>query len=278
MTFHTRSYIAELRPFNCAMAAGASLIGIFVSSAEFTSALLITALFAFTAVFLITGGGNVINDYFDVDIDRINKPTRPLPAGLITQSKALVYACILLLLGTILASLLNSLCLAIAALSSALLILYSWRLKRSVLIGNLLVGYLTGSVFLFGGASVHAFYVPAVLFISAMFAIVSREIVKDIEDLAGDRRMGATTLPIKYGDSLSRKAAVLFMLIAVAVSPIPFIISAFGFTYLSIIAVADVALLAAAAFSWKSAASSARYMKYGMVIVLAAYVLGRITL
>ncbi len=277
MTFGIAGYIAELRPFNCAMAAGASLIGIFVSRAAFTYTLLIPAFLAFTAVFLITGGGNVVNDYFDVEIDRINKPTRPLPAGLITQSKALVFAAILLLLGTILASFINPVCFAIAALNSALLILYSWRLKRSALIGNLFVGYLTGSVFLFAGASVYAVYVPAVLFVSAMSAITSREIVKDIEDIAGDRRMGAMTLPIRYGSPLSRRAAALFMLIAVAVSPIPFIISAFGFTYLGIVAVADVVLLAAVAFSWASAARSARYMKYGMALVLVAYVIGRIT-
>ncbi|MGZ4935919.1 MAG: UbiA family prenyltransferase [Halobacteriota archaeon] len=277
MTFYIKGYITELRPFNCAMAAGASLIGIFVSRAVFTYSLFIPAFFAFIAVFLITGGGNVVNDYFDVDIDRINKPARPLPTGLITQSRALVYAGALLLVGTILASFINPICFVIAALNSALLILYSWRLKRSALMGNLLVGYLTGSVFLFGGASVYAFYVPAALFVSATFAITSREIVKDIEDIAGDRRMGATTLPIRYGIPLSRRAAALFMLIAVAVSPIPFIISAFGFTYLGIVVVADVVLLAAAAFSWTSAARSARYMKYGMVLVLIAYIIGRIT-
>ncbi|MGZ4901928.1 MAG: geranylgeranylglycerol-phosphate geranylgeranyltransferase [Halobacteriota archaeon] len=277
MTLHIKSYVTELRPLNCVMAGGASLIGLFVSRAVLTYALLIPAFLAFAAVLLVTGGGNVINDYFDVNIDRINKPTRPLPAGLITQSEARVYASILLLLGTVLALFINPICLVIAALNSMLLIFYSWRLKRSALIGNLLVGYITGSVFLFGGATVYALYIPSVLFVSAMFAITSREIIKDIEDVAGDRRMGAKTLPIRFGSPFARKVAVLFMLIAVGVSPIPYIVSAFGFTYLGIVVVADIVLLAAAAFSWTSATRSARYMKYGMALVLVAYVLGRIT-
>ncbi len=276
MTSRITGYITGLRPFNCAMAAAASLIGIFVSGAALTYTLFVPVFFAFTAVFLITGGGNVVNDYFDVDVDRINKPTRPLATGLITQSRALVYAGALLLVGTMLALYVNSTCFVIAALNATLLILYSWRLKQTTLIGNVLVGYLTGSVFLFGGASVNAFYVPSVLFVSAMFAITSREIVKDIEDIAGDRHMGAMTLPIRYGGRLARKAAALLMLAAVALSPIPFVISAFGVTYLGIIVVADVVLLAAAAYSWTSVARSARYMKFGMALVLAAYIIGRV--
>ncbi len=277
MTPHIKSYITELRPLNCAMAAGASLIGLLVSRAALTYPLLIPATLAFAAVFLVTGGGNVINDYFDVDIDRINKPTRPLPAGLITQSEARVYASMLLLLGTVLALFINPICLGIAALNSMLLIFYSWRLKRSALIGNLLVGYIAGSVFLFGGAAIYALYIPSVLFVSAMFAITSREIIKDIEDVEGDRRMGAKTLPIRFGSAFARKVAVLFMLVAVGVSPIPYIVSAFGFIYLGVVVVADVVLLAATALSWTSATQSARYMKYGMALVLIAYVLGGIT-
>ncbi len=276
MSFHVRGYISELRPFNCAMAAGASLIGIFVSGTAFTPTLLVPAFVAFLAVFLVTGGGNVINDYFDVDIDRINKPTRPLPAGLITPLAALAYAGLLLLIGIVLASSLTTLCVVLAALNSFLLVLYAWRLKRSALVGNLLVGYLTGSVFLFGGAAVYAVYTPTVLFISAMFATTSREIIKDIEDISGDRRLGAKTLPIRYGSSRSRTAAAVLMLLAVAVSPLPFLIGAFGLTYLVIVAVADAVLLAATAFAWTSASRSALYMKYGMALVLVAYVIGSI--
>ena len=276
MRFHIPRYVDEIRPLNCAMGAGASLIAILVSQATLTYAVLGPAVLAFLGVFLVTAGGNVINDYFDIDIDRINKPNRALPRGIITRSHALLYSIILLCLGIIASLLINPICFAIAALNSVLLLVYSWRFKRLALVGNLLVGYLAGSVFLFGGAAVFAFFIPSVLFASAMFAIISREIIKDVEDLRGDQYAGASTLPIRYGISLSLRAAALFMLAAVAFSLLPFIISEFGYVYLGIVGVADVILLYAVAVSSTSPALSSRVVKYGMVLVLVAYIVGRV--
>ena len=276
MRFHIASYVDEIRPLNCAMGAGASLIAIFVSQTTLTYVVLGPVVLAFLAVFLVTAGGNVINDYFDVDIDRINKPHRALPRGLITRSHALLYSIILLCLGIAASLLINPICFAIAALNSILLLVYSWRLKRSALVGNLLVGYLTGSVFLFGGAVVFAFFIPSVLFASAVFAITSREIIKDVEDLRGDQRAGASTLPIRYGIPLSLSAAALSMLAAIAVSPLPFILSEFGYLYLGIVGVADVILLYAVAVSRTAPELSSQIIKYGMILVLAAYIVGRV--
>jgi len=276
MRFHIASYVDEIRPLNCAMGAGASLIAIFVSQSTLTYVVLGPAVLAFLAVFLVTAGGNVINDYFDVDIDRINKPHRALPRGLITRSHALLYSIILLCLGIVASLLINPICFAIAALNSILLPVYSWRFKRSALAGNLLVGYLTGSVFLFGGAAVFAFFIPSVLFASAVFAITSREIIKDVEDLRGDQRAGASTLPIRYGISLSLRTAALSMLAAIAFSPLPFILSEFGYVYLCIVGVADAILLYAVAASWTAPVLSSRIIKYGMILVLVAYIVGRV--
>ncbi|MGD0172272.1 MAG: UbiA family prenyltransferase [Halobacteriota archaeon] len=276
MRSRTRSYIAEIRAFNCLMAAFASLIGVFVSKAPLAYDVIVPAVLAFVAVFLVTAGGNVINDYFDVDIDRVNKPRRALPSGLITRRSALVYALTLLLFGAAASLLINPICFGLAALNAVLLVLYSWKLKRSVLVGNLLIGYLTGSIFLFGGAAVYSFFIPGVLFVSAMLAITSREVVKDIEDLTGDRRAGASTLPIRYGVLGSLAAAALFMLAAVAVSPLPFIIGASGYPYLGIVIAADVILLYGVALSRSDPARASTVVKYGMVVVLLAYVVGGI--
>jgi len=276
MRSRTRTYIAEIRILNCLMAGFASLIGIFVSKAPLVYDVIVPALLAFAAVFLITAGGNVINDCFDVDIDRVNKPRRALPSGFITRRSALVYALTLLLLGVAASLFINPVCFGIAVLNAVLLVLYSGKLKRSVLIGNLLIGYLTGSLFLFGGAAVHSLFIPGVLFVSAMLAITSREVVKDIEDLMGDRRAGASTLPIRYGVSRSLATAALFMLAAVAVSPLPFIIGASGYPYLVIVIAADVTLLYGIVLSRSAPARASTVIKYGMLMVLFAYVIGGI--
>jgi geranylgeranylglycerol-phosphate geranylgeranyltransferase len=270
------AFVAEIRPLNCLMAAFAALIGIFVSKATLAYGTIGTILLAFIVVFLVTAGGNVINDYYDVAIDRVNKPRRALPSGRITRQTALFYALTLLLLGVAVSAFINPLCFGIATLNAALLVLYSWKLKRSALIGNLLVGYLTGSVFLFGGAAVSTVFIPGVLFLSATLAITSREIVKDVEDLTGDKRAGASTLPIRYGRTASLTAAALFMLTAVAISPLPFIISAFGYVYLAVVLVADVVLLYGVAMSRSAPSTASSVIKYGMLVVLIAYIIGGI--
>ena len=271
-----KGYLAALRPLNCLMGSIASVIGGFVSAPLLSSSLIYHLSLASIAVFLIIGGGNSINDYFDVEIDKINRPNRPVPSGALTQLWILIYSAMLLSVGVVVSGAINFTCLAIAMINSTLLVLYSWKFKRSALIGNVLIGYLTGSTFLFGGAAVSAYFIPSILFLSAMFAITSREIIKDVEDLRGDLQVGATTLPIKCGVQPSLLLAACFMFVAVVLSPIPFLISAFGWAYLSIVVVADIILMYSIALSWSSPTKASTYIKYGMVVVLMAYVLGRI--
>jgi len=81
MQSRTRTYIAEIRAFNCLMAAFAALIGVFVSKVPLAYDVIAPAFWRSSQWFLVTAGGNVINDCFDVDIDRVNKPRRALPVG-----------------------------------------------------------------------------------------------------------------------------------------------------------------------------------------------------
>jgi geranylgeranylglycerol-phosphate geranylgeranyltransferase len=254
----------------------ASVIGGFVSAPFLSSSLIYHLSLASIAVFLIIGGGNSINDYFDVEIDKINRPNRPVPSGALTQLWILIYSAMLLSVGVILSGAINLTCLAIAMINSALLILYSWKFKRWALIGNVLIGYLTGSTFLFGGAAASAYFIPSILFLSAMFAITSREVIKDVEDIRGDLQVGASTLPIECGVRPSLLLAACFMFVAVVISPIPFLISAFGWPYLSIVVVADSILMYSIALSWTSPTKASTYIKYGMLAVLMAYIFGRI--
>jgi geranylgeranylglycerol-phosphate geranylgeranyltransferase len=257
------------------MAAFAALVGMLVSRALLTAAESVrVAILGFVVVSLVTAGGNVVNDYFDFAIDLVNKPDRAVPSGRITRPAALRYALALSLLGVAISHFINPACFVLAALNATLLILYSWRLKRTALIGNLLVGYLTGSVFLFGGAAVSAIFIPGVLFVSAMLAITSREIVKDVEDLVGDKAGGATTLPIRYGVTTSLAAAALFMLAAIVVSPLPFVTGVLGPTYLGIVIIADAILLCGSALAWRAPARASELIKYGMLVVLVAYLAG----
>lgn len=255
-----------LRPFNCLMAGAAAIIGLLIAGGFDAGAFVLI----FLAVFLITGAGNAVNDYYDREIDAVNRPNRPLPSKRISPRSALAYSLLLFISGCILAGIVNQICLAVAALNSALLFFYARNLKATPLAGNLCVAYLTGSTFLFGGAAyglegMEANLVPAGL---SFLATMSREIAKDIEDVEGDRQGGAKTLPILAGEKISAALAAAFALAAIMLSFLP----AFGTAYLIIVAAADLFLISSV---WKivrgDAAGSQKALKMGMAVALLAF-------
>jgi len=231
----------------------------------------------FSSVFLITGAGNTINDYFDADIDAINKPTRPIPSGRVSRNAALYLSLLLFGLGIVLAYTINNTCFAIALVNSLMLIVYASNLKRTALAGNISVGYLTGSTFLYGGA---LFGIPGLvrmsgLFALAMLATIAREIAKDIEDIDGDSAMGLDTLPIRIGSRRAGYAASAFGVIAVLLSPVPYLSLGFSVWYLAVVMFADLCFLIAILRLEKGdAAGSSRLFKRAMMVALAAFVVG----
>jgi len=230
------------------------------------------------AGFLVTAAGNAINDYFDVDIDAVNKPSRPIPSGQVKLSHALYFSLALFTLGTALACVINQICGTIALANSLLLIYYAKTLKRTVLFGNISVAYLTGSTFLFGGAvfGLAGLKTLAVLFLLATFATIAREIVKDIEDMEGDKMDGAYTLPIKVGAKNSAYIAAFIGFLAVMLSPLPYLQSMLGSTYLYIVAFADV-FFAVAVFEIivrNNAARSSKLFKLAMAFALISFLAG----
>jgi geranylgeranylglycerol-phosphate geranylgeranyltransferase len=248
------------------MAGVAAIIGLFMAGGMDVQ----PAVLIFLAVFLVTGAGNAVNDYFDREIDAVNRPDRPVPSGRVTPKQALMWSYALFAAGCILASLLNWLCLVIAVVNSILLYLYARNLKTTLLMGNICVAYLTGSTFLFGGAVLGYAGMAAVLipFWLSSLATMSREIMKDVEDMEGDSRAGARTLPILAGEKIAGVVAAIFALVAVVLSYQP----SYGTTYLAIVALAD-AFLAGSVWkiARKDASGSQRALKLGMAVALLAF-------
>ena len=268
------------------MAAIAATIGVFIAynilisnSLENIALPLYESVLVFLTVFLITGAGNAINDYFDVGIDRVNKPDRPIPSGKIRPSAALYFSLELFVLGTLFAFMINPICGIIALFNSLLLIYYAKTLKRTAFFGNLSVGYLTGSTFLFGGA---VFYEKGglesvfVLFLLATLATVAREIVKDIEDIEGDKKDGARTLPIVIGKEKAAYLASLIGLIAVLASPLPYLQSLMSIRYLFIVAIADLLFVVAVyeILGRDDPEKSSKMFKLAMAFALLSFIAG----
>ncbi|NKQ39493.1 MAG: geranylgeranylglycerol-phosphate geranylgeranyltransferase, partial [Methanosarcinales archaeon] len=230
------------------------------------------------AVFLITAAGNAINDYFDVEIDAINKPNRPIPSGKINRTHALYFSIVLFIIGTIIAFYIHIICGLIALFNSILLIYYGKTLKQKALIGNIAVGYLTGATVLFGGAvfGIKGMEVLIVLFLLVMLATIAREIVKDIEDIKGDEKQGLKTLPIKIGVKKSANLAALITSIAIVISPIPFLTSMMSIEYLIFILFVNICFIFAIyeIVLKNNPAKSSLIFKIAFVFALLSFVAG----
>ncbi len=207
------------RPHNAVVAGLTALIGYLVA----TGTLTVPSLLPAVAVVLITAAGNVINDVYDIDIDRINRPDRPIPSGAISPGGAKAYAVALFAGGIALATLTTTLCLLIALANMLILILYAAWLKRTPGIGNVAVAYLTASIFLFGGAfaGIGGLAQNVSLAAIAFLATLAREILKDAEDVDGDAAGGARTLPMIVGIRRTGQFAFICACGAVAASLFP---------------------------------------------------------
>jgi geranylgeranylglycerol-phosphate geranylgeranyltransferase len=260
-------FLELMRPHNCLMAGIAAMIGLVVANPQFEG---ITALLVFVTVFLITGAGNGVNDYFDREIDSHNRPNRPIPSQRMDAKTAFIWSIVLFASGCILASQINIICLSIAVFNSFLLYFYAKSLKVTPLAGNLCIGYLTGSTFLFGGATlgIEGAKYTGILFLLASLATVSREIEKDIEDMEGDLKSSARTLPILAGEKTASRISALFLLAAIVLS----YLAPLGKIYLAIVTVADILFLLSTKRIIEGDASGAqRSLKVGMAIALFAF-------
>jgi geranylgeranylglycerol-phosphate geranylgeranyltransferase len=109
----------------------------------------------------------------------------------------------------------------------------------------------------------------------AGLATLAREIVKDIEDVPGDRAEGLRTLPIVLGARPALVLAALALALAVLASPVPYLLGTFGVGYLLVVVPADCVMLAAIWRARVDAGTGQRWLKVGMYLAAVAFVVGR---
>ncbi len=267
-----RGIVELARPGNCVAAAvltgtGAFVAGIDAAVGPTAVAMVVTA--------VAVAAGNAINDYFDREIDAINRPDRPIPRGAVSPRGALAVSAGWFALAVALAALLPPLSIVIAAVNLVALVTYTTVFKGTPGLGNVLVSYLVGSTFLFGGAAVGRPTAVVVLALLAGLSTFVREVIKDVEDIAGDRKEGLSTLPIAIGERRALWLAAVALGVAVAVSPVPYLTGTFGRIYLVGVAAADAVMLFACYESFDDPATAQRRFKYGTFLATVAFVAGR---
>lgn len=194
-----------------------------------------TIALAAAAAALVGAAGNMINDVFDVAIDRVNKPRRAIAAGTVTPRTATITAVALAATGLIAAAFVSLFAFVLAVASVILLYLYSSSFKRMPLVGNVTVGIITGAVFLLGAAAagdISAGIIPALF---ACGVNIGREILKDVEDMHGDREAGVRTFPLDHGVEAALLLAAIVFGLVIAASPLPWLLAGYSFWYLAIV-------------------------------------------
>jgi geranylgeranylglycerol-phosphate geranylgeranyltransferase len=193
---------------------------------------------------LVAAGGYVLNDVFDYETDKVVHRERVLPRGEISETTARVYALVLLIGSPFLFLLINRPSFVNASLAALLLFLYSWKLKSvSGVIGNLAVALLASNGVLIAGFVVGNPTRVIPLAICVFFATVAREIVKDVEDLPGDRTTRVRTLPMLIGPRQASRLAAFSLVLAILATYLPYQQAVFGQSYLIVASAANITVL-----------------------------------
>lgn len=173
---------------------------------------------------LIAAAGYIINDYYDVKIDLINKPDRVVVGKVIKRRVIMLLHSSFNMVAVLIGIYVGPWVAAVHVLSSFILWLYSNQLKRLPFIGNFAVSLMTGLAILIVSVYYRSF--EPLVFVYAFFAFaltLIREIIKDLEDWRGDATHGCLTLPIVWG--LRKTKNLLYLIIGL------FILSIFYFTF-----------------------------------------------
>lgn len=273
-----KAYFRLMRPLNCLIAGVSVFIGgVITGSVESVQNLIL----AVVSAMLICAGGNSINDYFDIDIDIVNKPFRPLPSGILSATQALIFSLSLFISGFIVSFFINVTCIIIAGITSVLLYLYSSKLKRTVLFGNAAVAFISGLAFVYGGVAVGNISKALIVGIFALLYHFAREIIKDMEDTKGDSYVGSRSFPILYGDTAALLLTSMILILLIGITIIPYLLDIFSLYYLIIVvAGVDMFLIYAMVSMWRnSSVSNLRrlevMMKINMLMGLLAVYVGR---
>jgi geranylgeranylglycerol-phosphate geranylgeranyltransferase len=191
--------------------------------------------------FCIAAAGNVVNDIYDLAVDRVNRPDRPLPSGKMTVRQAKALVLILIVLGLVFAvltvplSALGPWTLLIVALFGAVGLLYAAKGKVMGLLGNLAVA-ISFAFGLFYGALITFVIIPPVIwtyFVTAASVLQGREIIKGIEDIKGDALRNVQTIARKYGVRKAAAAAAAFNAVGIAGYTLPWLANWIGWNWTS---------------------------------------------
>ncbi len=246
-----KPFITIMRPANPLFGSLTAIIGVLTTNYfiivnfglvrwTISDLIIVLILAALTYIFLASAG-NVVNDIYDLEVDKVNRPNRPLPSGQITIRQAKAWTVILILLSlffsvlTIPYSFISIWTVAIAALFALVGLIYAAKGKVMGVWGNFTVA-ISFAFGLFYGALITFLFVPPIIFvyfITAASVLQGREIIKGIEDIEGDVLRDVQTIARKYGVRTAAILAAICNIIGIIGFWSPWIVNILGLNWTS---------------------------------------------
>ncbi len=182
--------------------------------------------------------GNVVNDIFDIEVDKINRPNRPLPRGALTVRQAKIYSVFLSLAGSICAFVTSIPAGIVATAFSLVGFLYASRAKPLGIWGNFTVSFSFAFGLIYGSlityyAALKTLGLPLLIwlyFLTAFFILQGREVIKGMEDVEGDRVRGVRTIALVYGFGTASFVAAFFNIMSMVCFTTAWFLSLFGWS------------------------------------------------
>ncbi|OYT34348.1 prenyltransferase [Archaeoglobales archaeon ex4484_92] len=255
---------------------GAGVVaGVFIVNRFFNP---VYVVYGFLTALFLQSSAFALNDYLDFEIDVLNKRNdRPLVRGELTRRTAITLSLVFLPLGLLFSILISCIAFIFAFLLVIFGYLYNIKLKKLGIIGNSYIAFSMAAPFLYGSIiASNSISIPIlILSVIAFISGLGREIMKDIEDVLGDRTRSVRSVPVVKGSSFAAKISVSFYIFAVLLSVVPYLVVnqyAFDLKYGIPVLLADVIFLYTAAEMLKN--FSPEMIKRYRKLTLLAMVLG----
>jgi len=199
----------------------------------------------FICGFFISGSAIVLNDYFDLEVDKVNTPERPMAAGIISPTEALVLTVLAGLIGLSASFGLGLPAFFLCVIFWVIGCLYNWKLKEAGLLGNLMVSSSVGITFILGGMAVGDPWNKMVWCFAwmAFFIDLGEEIAGDAMDIEGDKKRASRSIAIVRGRSFAVVLSGSLFGLVVLISLLPVLFGWMGLSYLVLIFITDTLII-----------------------------------
>lgn len=197
--------------------------------------------YGFISGFFISSSALILNDYFDLEVDKINAPNRPLPAGIISPPEVIALTIVATFLGLGASAVISMHALIMGVILWIIGVLYNWKLKETGLPGNFMVSFSVAMTFILGAILVGDPWNKIVLTFSilAFFLDLGEEIAADAMDIDGDKKRNSKSIAIKMGRKVALIISSILFSLVILISFMPIYFGWLGTSYLFMILISD---------------------------------------